>query len=91
MAKTQKVKKSILLRIAIIVFILYALTTLLNLQRQINQQQAIIDEKKAQVVELKRLNEDLQNKVKNNDLYLDQQAREQGYVNPGADVFKEIP
>ena len=88
---TKKRKRSLFLRIALLVFSVYVIITLIQLQLTINDKQAEINETSDSITDYQRENEALQNKVDNPDQYLDQQAREQGYVNPGADVYKEIP
>lgn len=87
----KKKKKSLLIRFALLLLAGYLVVMFVNLQMQINEKQAEIDQKQAQIHEYQNLNEDLQNKVDNKDAYIDQQARENGYVKPNADVYVEIP
>lgn len=87
----SKKTRSILFRIALLVFICYVAVVLIQLQLEINDKQAEIDSKQAEIQEYEHLNGDLQNKVDNEDLYIGQQARENGYVAPNADVYVENP
>lgn len=90
-AKPKQKKKSIFLRIALVAFAVYMVVVLVQLQMEISDRQKDIDSLQAQILQQQRLNEDLQNKVENTDLYLEQQARDDGYVRPGEDVFQEVP
>lgn len=90
----KKKKRNLLLRIALLIFAVYVMVTLIQLQLEISAKQSGdkgIDELSSEIAELQRQNEDLQNKLDHPDRYLEEQAREQGYVHPGDDVYKEIP
>ncbi len=90
-ARPKQKKKSIFLRVALLAFAVYMVVVLVQLQMEISDRQKDIDALYTQIAQQQRLNEDLQNKVADNDLYLEQQARDNGYVRPGEDVFQEIP
>lgn len=85
-----KKKRSLLIRLALILFAGYIVVMLVQLQMQINDKQAEIDSKQAQIHAYQNQNADLQEKLENSDAYLDQQARENGYVAPNADVYIEV-
>ncbi len=87
----MKKKKSLLIRFALVLLALYLVVMFVNLQMQMNEKQVVIDQKQAQIREYQNLNEDLQSKLDHKDDYLDQQARENGYVKPNADIYVEIP
>ena len=87
----KKRNRNLILRIALLVFAVYVIVTLIQMQLELNDKQAEIDELSQQAVELSLENEDQQHKLSNPSQYLDQQARDQGYVRPGDDVYKEIP
>lgn len=87
----SKPKKSLFLRIGLFVFIIYLVILLVDLGKQINDKNTEINNLNVQISEYEHLNKDLQNKIDHPDVYLEQQAREKGYVSPGADVYKEIP
>ena len=91
-ANTSKKKKtSLLVRIALLIFAVYIVVMLIQLQLEINDKQALINEMSDTITDTQRQNDDLQHKLDNPDQYLDQQARDEGYVHPGDDVYKEIP
>ena len=87
----EKKKRSLFIRLALLLFAGYIVVMLVGLQMQINEKQAEIDKKQTQIREYQNQNADLQEKVENSDSYLEQQARENGYVSPNADVYIEIP
>lgn len=86
----QKKKRSLLIRFALILFAGYIVVMLVNLQMQINEKQEVIDTKQAQIREYQNKNADLEEKVNNPDAYLDQVARDGGFVSPNADVYIEV-
>ena len=88
---SKKKKRNLFLRIAVLVFAVYIIVTLIQLQLTINDKQSEINETSEAITDKQRENDDLQHKLDNPDQYLDQQARDQGYVHPGDDVYKEIP
>jgi len=88
---SKKKKTSLLVRIALLIFAVYIVVMLIQLQLEINDKQALINEMSDTITDTQRQNDDLQHKLDNPDQYLDQQARDEGYVHPGDDVYKEIP
>ena len=88
--KKTKSKNTIFL-IGVLIVVAYCIVRIAVLQMTVHDKKAQITLLENQITEFQQLNDDLKNKIDNNDLYLDQQAREKGYVDPGADVFQETP
>lgn len=91
MKTAKRKKKSVFLRIALLAFSVYVIVMLVQLQMEINQRQSIVDRNNAEIAEMIRQNEDLQNKNDNYETYLEQQARAQRKARPGDIIFQEIP
>ena len=88
---SKKKKRNLILRVALLVFSLYIIVTLIQLQLTINAKQDEINETSNAVTDKRRDNDYLEQQLSDPEHYLDQQAREQGFVHPGEDVYKEIP
>ena len=88
--KSQKKKRSLLIRLALVLFAGYIIVMLVQLQMQINEKQATIDNLNAQIRETSEENGILENKVSNPSDVLDEKAREQGYVRGNEDVYIEV-
>lgn len=83
----QIVKSGFLIAFAIAAFAL--LIYYFTLQGQVSQQNAELQAKQAKIQEYENLNRDLQDKLDNQDAYVAQEARRNGYVSPNADVYVE--
>lgn len=83
----QIMKSGALIAAAIAAFAL--LIYYFALQGKVSQQNAVLEAKQAQIQEYEDLNRDLQDKLDNQDAYVAQEARRNGYVSPNADVYVE--
>ena len=72
---TKKKKRNIFLRIALLIFAVYIVVTLIQLQLQINDTQAKINDKLIEKTELSEQIEEKKNKLENSERYLEEQAR----------------
>lgn len=88
---SPKKKKSFFLRLSLLVFAVYVIVMLVQLQIQIDQQQSRIHEVQGRIEEKLRQNEEIQGNLDHLDRYQEQQARKDGWGYPGEDVFKESP
>lgn len=90
--KSRKPKKrSRILVMAVLVFAVYVVVMLAQLQMELNERQAVLDDMNKQITEQQRTNEDLEDKLANFEKYLDEQARLRGLARPGEIIFQEIP
>lgn len=87
---SQKKKRSLLIRLALILFAGYIIVMLVQLQMQLDAKQAEINDKEAQKVVLREANEALENDVSHADEYLEQQAKKEGRVKGNEDVYIEV-
>ncbi len=89
-SKRRKMKSSPLFRIVIVAVIAFGFFKLVQIQMQINEKQAAIDD----LAERKAIEEiyveDLQNKVDNIDENLEQYLREDGYIGPNDQVYQFV-
>lgn len=76
---------------ALLVFGVYVVVMLTQLQLELNERQAVLDGVNTQIEEQQRINEDLQDKIDNYEKYLEEQVRQQGMARPGELIFQEIP
>lgn len=90
-ADKKKRKKSVFLRVALFAFSVYVVVALVQLQLELREKEsreaAIVQEIERQ----KAINEGLKNMQENEEDYKEQQARENGKVRPGEQIYQEIP
>lgn len=86
-----KDKQNVFFRIALAALLVWVIVSLLQLQIEINGKRDDLADIQAQIVAQERINEDLANDSVNEDLYLEQQARNKGLAKPGEIIFKEVP
>lgn len=92
MMKTKLGKKqNIFLRIALAAFLAWMVISLVQLQIDIGSKRSVLDDLNTQIANQQRTNEELANENANDDLYLDQQARDRGLAKPGESIYKEVP
>ncbi len=90
--KTQlKDKQSVFFRIALAALLVWVIVSLLQLQIEINDKRNDLADIQMQIVAQERINEDIASDSENEDLYLEQQARNKGLAKPGEIIFKEVP
>ena len=89
-AKQQK-KQNIIFKIALGIFFVWMIISLLQLQQEKNNKSTVLAELDAQITSASRLNEELQNDTTNDELYLELQARNKGLAKPGESIYKEVP
>lgn len=80
-----------LLVLAVLVFAVYVVVMLTQLQMELNERQAALDAIDQQIMEQQRANEDYQDKLDNYEKYLEEQVRQRGLARPGEIIFQEIP
>lgn len=87
--KTSKMKSSILSRLILVVFVIYAVFTLIKIQVDINKQ--VAENKKAanEISQVKTKKEAVEKEIANasSDEYIKQQARKEGMAEPGERIF----
>lgn len=84
-------KRNRILFLAVLVFGVYVVVMLTQLQLELNERQQALHEVNTQITEQQRANEDLQDKIDNYEKYLEEQVRQQGMARPGEIIFQEIP
>ncbi|MCL2487876.1 MAG: septum formation initiator family protein [Oscillospiraceae bacterium] len=85
----KKIRKGIFIRIALIAFSLYMVTILVNLGQERVQRYKTLDEVEQAVEKQKQINQDLRDKNRNYDRYLEELARARGLSRPGEIIFIE--
>lgn len=95
MRTTKSVKKrprrNRMMAIALTVFAVYVVVVLTQLQLELNERRAALEEIDQRITEQQRANEDLTDKLNNYEKYLEEQVRERGLARPGEIIFQEIP
>ncbi len=86
-----KEKQGVFLRIALIALLIWFLISVLQLRIEIGDKQAALAELTAQINTQQRINEELEGENANDDLYLEQHARDNGLAKPGESIYKEVP
>lgn len=86
---TNKKRKSLVLRIAILAFSAYMLVMLAQLRMEIDERKKQIDELNDSIQYQQQQNEDMESKNNNYEVYLEQHAREQGMAVPGEGIYQE--
>ena len=94
-ARRSRVKKhSIVLRVLLVIFVVYLVSLVFSIVK-VNAVNAAYEEEIARmdaaIVESELGNLELRDKTEHPDMYLDEIARENGYVKPGEEIFKETP
>ncbi len=84
-------KKSLLIRLAVLALSVYVVVSLVQLQLQLNEGQARLDDLNSQLDEQLNTNVVLEDKLAAYEEYLEQQARKQGMAKPGETILVEIP
>ena len=91
MSVSKRPRRNRMLAIALTVFAVYVVVMLTQLQLELNERRAALDEIDHQIAEQQRQNEDLQDKIDNYEKYLEEQVRQRGLARPGEIIFQEIP
>lgn len=92
--RQHRKKHSIVLRVFLIAFVIYLVYLVFSITKatagiaDLEQEKARVD---AAIVQQQMTNEELDEMAMNPDLYLEETARENGYVRPGEEIFKETP
>ena len=87
----RRPRRNRMMAIALTVFAVYVVVVLTQLQLELNERRAALDEIDRQIAEQQRTNEDLTDKLNNYEKYLEEQVRERGLARPGEIIFQEIP
>ncbi len=90
-AKPQKKKKNIFLRIACAAFAVYVVVQVVSLQIQLRNKREEIEAIEAEIRRQELLNESLEDKLDNYEVYLEEEARDQGYSLPGEQIYQVVP
>ena len=90
-APRRKRKRSWILSLAVLVFVVYVVVMLAQLHMELKDREAVLADMNAQIAARQRANEELQNKLDNRSIYLEEQARLRGLARPGELIFQEIP
>lgn len=90
-ASGRKRKRSWLISLAVLVFVVYVVVMLAQLHMELKSREEALAQIDARIAEVRRSNEELQNKLDHRDIYLEEQARLRGLARPGELIFQEIP
>ncbi len=89
MARVRKARRgSWCLRIAVLLLLAFVFMKGMQVLAQIQERQTQIDEVNRQIAVAQLYNEDLEEKSKNSDQYLEQRLRENNYVRPNDQVYQ---
>lgn len=89
MARAHKVRRgSWCLRIAVLLLLAFTFIKGMQVLAQIHERQTQIDEVNRQIAVAQLYNEDLEEKSKNSEQYLEQRLRENNYVRPNDQVYQ---
>jgi cell division protein FtsB len=91
MRAVKQKKKNIVLRVALAAFAVYVVVQVVSLQIQLRAKQDEVESIQAQIQQQELLNESLKDKVNNYEIYLEEEAREQGYFLPGEQIYQVVP
>lgn len=89
--KPQKKKKNIFLRVACAAFAVYVVVQVISLQIQLHNKREELAANEAEIHRLELLNESSQEKQNNSDVYLEEEAYDQGYIKQGEQVYVVVP
>lgn len=90
--KTKKVKKSALIRIALVAFTIYVVVMLINVQVEINNRKKDISDVNSQITQQQTDNDEMRAAAENDDTdYIEQYARDKlDYAKPGEKIFVDV-
>ena len=91
---SRKKKHSIVLRVALVAFAVYLVYLIFSIMKVSASNAALENElsrTEAAIAQQQMTNYELNDKTENPELFLEEIARENGYVKPGEEIFKEIP
>ena len=88
---SQKKKRNLLIRLALILFAGYVIVMLVQLQMQLNAKQTDIDDRTASINALEEENDVLKDKLKNPEKVVEKAAEDLGYYRPDQDIGIEVP
>lgn len=91
MSAKKRPRRSRMMAVALTVFAVYVVVVLTQLQLELNERRAALEEIDRHIAEQQRANEDLTDKLNNYEKYLEEQVRERGLARPGEIIFQEIP
>ena len=80
--------RHIFLRLALVAFAVYVVVTLATLWAEIEEQKADLEQMTAYAEYLAQQKSEKESLLQDLDRFMNQQAHENGWVEPGADVFK---
>lgn len=90
-AKRKEKKKNVLLRVACAAAAVYVVVTVFSLCMQLRDKREVLNALEAEIQRQELLNESLQEKADNSEIYLEEEARDQGYSLPGEQIYQVVP
>jgi len=90
-AKRKEKKKNILLRIACAATAVYIVLQVFSLHMQLRDKREELEALEAEIQRQELQNESLQEKADNSEMYLEDEARDQGYSLPGEQIYEVVP
>jgi cell division protein FtsB len=91
MRAAKQKKKNIVLRVALAAFAVYVVVQVVSLQIQLRAKRDEVSAIQSQIAQQQVLNESLKDKIDNYEIYLEEEAREQGYFLPGEQIYQVVP
>ncbi len=91
MRAAKQKKKNIVWRVAVAAFAVYVVVQVVSLQIQLRAKRDEVSAIQSQIAEQQVLNESLKDKINNYEIYLEEEAREQGYFLPGEQIYQVVP
>ncbi len=88
---TQKKKKNILLRVAVAAFAVYVVVQVVSLHFQLRNKREELSALESEIARQELINESLNEKLDNYEVYLEEEARDQGYSLPGEQIYEVVP
>ena len=90
-ARAPKKKKNIFLRVACAAFAVYVVVQVISLQIQLRNKREEIEATESEIRRQELINESLEEKLENYEVYLEEEARDQGYSLPGEQIYQVVP
>ena len=90
-AKPQRKKKNIFLRVACAAFAVYVVVQVVSLQIQLHSKREELAANEAEIRRIELQNESNQEKLNNSDIQMEEEARDNGCVKDGEQIFYLIP
>ena len=89
--RRKQKKKNVLLRVACAAAAVYVLVTVFSLCLQLRDKREVLNALEAEIQRQELLNESLQEKADNSEIYLEEEARDKGFSLPGEQIYQVVP